>query len=191
MRLEARFNVRGGIYTTVIAEHRKKGWRGSMPADEPSPRQAPALSVRETPGPDRGQRAAGASARDQSADRRAEASDAGAGQASAGSRASMGWPPIRSPPDPRIAPGDRGLAGTALWHTAAGPGKAGAAVNGTREALFAFAQTVLDPTRDARVVCPNPFYQIYEGAALLAGATRLWGAGELGGRAARLRLLAC
>jgi len=32
MRLEARFNVRGGIYTTVIAEHRKKGWRGSMPA---------------------------------------------------------------------------------------------------------------------------------------------------------------
>jgi 7-cyano-7-deazaguanine reductase len=31
MRLEARFNVRGGIYTTVIAEHRKKGWRGPMP----------------------------------------------------------------------------------------------------------------------------------------------------------------
>jgi 7-cyano-7-deazaguanine reductase len=31
MRLEARFNVRGGIYTTVIADHRKKGWRGSMP----------------------------------------------------------------------------------------------------------------------------------------------------------------
>lgn len=44
-------------------------------------------------------------------------------------------------------------------------------VNGTREALFAFAQTVVDPTRDAVVVCPNPFYQIYEGAALLAGAT--------------------
>ncbi|HEX9433971.1 MAG TPA: succinyldiaminopimelate transaminase [Burkholderiales bacterium] len=49
-------------------------------------------------------------------------------------------------------------------------------VNGTREALFAFAQTVLDPTRDARVVCPNPFYQIYEGAALLAGATPVYGA---------------
>src|SRR3981189_1319424 len=32
MRREARFNVRGGIYTTVIAEHRKKGWRGEMPA---------------------------------------------------------------------------------------------------------------------------------------------------------------
>jgi N-succinyldiaminopimelate aminotransferase len=44
-------------------------------------------------------------------------------------------------------------------------------VNGSREALFAFAQTVVDPRRNARVVSPNPFYQIYEGAALLAGAT--------------------
>jgi N-succinyldiaminopimelate aminotransferase len=44
-------------------------------------------------------------------------------------------------------------------------------VNGSREALFALAQVVLDPSRDgATVVCPNPFYQIYEGAALLAGA---------------------
>ncbi|HYN11505.1 MAG TPA: succinyldiaminopimelate transaminase [Burkholderiales bacterium] len=48
-------------------------------------------------------------------------------------------------------------------------------VNGTREALFAFAQTVIDPTREARVVCPNPFYQIYEGAALLAGAKPVYG----------------
>ncbi len=48
-------------------------------------------------------------------------------------------------------------------------------VNGSREALFAFAQTVLDPTRGAKVVCPNPFYQIYEGAALLAGAVPLYG----------------
>ena len=48
-------------------------------------------------------------------------------------------------------------------------------VNGSREALFAFAQTVIDPTREAKVVCPNPFYQIYEGAALLAGATPLYG----------------
>ncbi|HEY2982411.1 MAG TPA: preQ(1) synthase [Anaerolineales bacterium] len=32
MKLEARFNVRGGIYTTVVAEHRKKGWRGELPA---------------------------------------------------------------------------------------------------------------------------------------------------------------
>lgn len=44
-------------------------------------------------------------------------------------------------------------------------------VNGSREALFAFAQAVIDPSRpNAKVVCPNPFYQIYEGAALLAGA---------------------
>lgn len=43
-------------------------------------------------------------------------------------------------------------------------------VNGSREALFAFAQAVVDPACAARVVCPNPFYQIYEGAALLAGA---------------------
>ena len=44
-------------------------------------------------------------------------------------------------------------------------------VNGSREALFAFAQTVVDPAGGAaRVACPNPFYQIYEGAALLAGA---------------------
>jgi len=48
-------------------------------------------------------------------------------------------------------------------------------INGSREALFAFAQTVIDPTRAARVVCPNPFYQIYEGAALLAGATPVYG----------------
>ena len=44
-------------------------------------------------------------------------------------------------------------------------------VNGSREALFAFAQTVVDPTREgATVVHPNPFYQIYEGAAFLSGA---------------------
>lgn len=43
-------------------------------------------------------------------------------------------------------------------------------VAGSREALFAFAQAVVDRTRPARVVSPNPFYQIYEGAALLAGA---------------------
>jgi N-succinyldiaminopimelate aminotransferase len=45
-------------------------------------------------------------------------------------------------------------------------------VNGTREALFAFAQAMVDGTSPSPlVVCPNPFYQIYEGAALLAGAT--------------------
>ena len=45
-------------------------------------------------------------------------------------------------------------------------------VNGSREALFSFAQAVVDRTRsNPAVICPNPFYQIYEGAALLAGAT--------------------
>lgn len=44
-------------------------------------------------------------------------------------------------------------------------------VNGSREALFALTQTIINPgSGDAVVVCPNPFYQIYEGAALLAGA---------------------
>ena len=43
-------------------------------------------------------------------------------------------------------------------------------VNGTREALFAFTQTVVRRDVEALVVSPNPFYQIYEGAALLAGA---------------------
>jgi N-succinyldiaminopimelate aminotransferase len=44
-------------------------------------------------------------------------------------------------------------------------------VNGTREALFACAQAVVDRSRSRPlVVCPNPFYQIYEGAAVLAGA---------------------
>jgi N-succinyldiaminopimelate aminotransferase len=48
-------------------------------------------------------------------------------------------------------------------------------VNGSREALFAFAQTVIDPADGtARVACPNPFYQIYEGAALLAGAQPMY-----------------
>ena len=48
-------------------------------------------------------------------------------------------------------------------------------VNGTREALFAFAQAVIDPSRpNPAVVSPNPFYQIYEGAAMLAGAEPLF-----------------
>ena len=49
-------------------------------------------------------------------------------------------------------------------------------VNGSREALFSLAQTVIDPSRDRDrggpvIVCPNPFYQIYEGSAYLSGAT--------------------
>jgi N-succinyldiaminopimelate aminotransferase len=43
-------------------------------------------------------------------------------------------------------------------------------VNGTREALFSFVQAVVDPASRPAVLMPNPFYQIYEGAALLAGA---------------------
>ena len=42
--------------------------------------------------------------------------------------------------------------------------------NGSREALFALTQVLIDPTQDPVVVMPNPFYQIYEGAAKLAGA---------------------
>ncbi|MEM8548499.1 MAG: aminotransferase class I/II-fold pyridoxal phosphate-dependent enzyme, partial [Pseudomonadota bacterium] len=44
-------------------------------------------------------------------------------------------------------------------------------VTGTREGLFAITQALVDPAADALVLMPNPFYQIYEGAALLAGAT--------------------
>lgn len=44
-------------------------------------------------------------------------------------------------------------------------------VNGSREALFAFAQAIIDRSREPIIISPNPFYQIYEGAALLAGAT--------------------
>ena len=45
-------------------------------------------------------------------------------------------------------------------------------VNGTREALFAIAQAVVDPSeRNSLIICPNPFYQIYEGAAVLSGAS--------------------
>jgi N-succinyldiaminopimelate aminotransferase len=49
-------------------------------------------------------------------------------------------------------------------------------VNGSREALYAIAQAVIDTERSTRpiVVCPNPFYQIYEGAAILANAQPLY-----------------
>jgi N-succinyldiaminopimelate aminotransferase len=45
-------------------------------------------------------------------------------------------------------------------------------VNGTREALFSLVQAVVNTRAASKpvVVMPNPFYQIYEGAALLAGA---------------------
>ena len=57
-----------------------------------------------------------------------------------------------------------------LQDTALDPDRHILPVNGTREALFAIAQCVVDASRSARVLMPNPFYQIYEGAALLAGA---------------------
>jgi N-succinyldiaminopimelate aminotransferase len=44
-------------------------------------------------------------------------------------------------------------------------------VNGTREALFSFAQCFVDRNKNALILMPNPFYQIYEGAAFLSGAT--------------------
>lgn len=54
------------------------------------------------------------------------------------------------------------------------PGRHALPVAGTREALFAFAQTVVNDSPSATVMMPNPFYQIYEGAALLAGATPVY-----------------
>lgn len=52
-------------------------------------------------------------------------------------------------------------------------------VNGSREALFAFTQVVVDNTQPgALVICPNPFYQIYEGATQLAGATPYYAASD-------------
>ena len=50
------------------------------------------------------------------------------------------------------------------------PGTEVLPILGSREALFAIAQVVIDPGANRLVTCPNPFYQIYEGAALLAGA---------------------
>ncbi|UZR29332.1 succinyldiaminopimelate transaminase [Methylococcus mesophilus] len=58
----------------------------------------------------------------------------------------------------------------ALGEGAVDPERQVLPVNGTREALFAFAQAVIDPAEQPLVLMPNPFYQIYEGAAILAGA---------------------
>lgn len=58
----------------------------------------------------------------------------------------------------------------ALGEGAVDPERQVLPVNGTREALFAFAQAVIDPADQPLVLMPNPFYQIYEGAAILAGA---------------------
>jgi N-succinyldiaminopimelate aminotransferase len=108
-------------------------------------------------------------------------------------RLSIGEPQHQTPPFIRDALSDH-LDGLAVYPTTAGSDQLRQAiaawftrrynlpaldaatdvlpVNGTREALFAFAQAAIDPARvGSLVVCPNPFYQIYEGAALLAGAS--------------------
>jgi N-succinyldiaminopimelate aminotransferase len=60
-----------------------------------------------------------------------------------------------------------------LKEHAVDPGTMVLPVNGTREALFAFVQAATDQKAGALIGMPNPFYQIYEGAALLAGAQPL------------------
>ena len=79
--------------------------------------------------------------------------------------------------DPATAGSDALRGAIAAWATrryglpALDPATQVLPVSGSREALFSLAQTVIDGSRpDAIVLCPNPFYQIYEGAALLAGA---------------------
>ncbi len=77
------------------------------------------------------------------------------------------------------------IAGWASWRfslpeQALNPERQVLPVNGTREALFAFAQAMINGQTDAAVVCPNPFYQIYEGAALLAGAEPCFVPGSAG-----------
>lgn len=58
------------------------------------------------------------------------------------------------------------------YHVALDPATQIVPVTGSREALFSFAQAVIDTRKpDPVVICPNPFYQIYEGAAILGGAT--------------------
>src|SRR5688500_8904889 len=101
MKLEARFNVRGGIYTSVIAAHRKKGWRRQSAARETQP--PPVLEAAGADGCQAG--------RDQSLDRRAEAPDPAADQ---GSTRRQPRRTVDLPADARhtrAARGDRGLAG--------------------------------------------------------------------------------
>jgi N-succinyldiaminopimelate aminotransferase len=80
------------------------------------------------------------------------------------------YPLTRGQPELRAAIADWLTARFALAPGSLDPERQVLPVNGTREALFAFAQCSIDRTRDALVLMPNPFYQIYEGAALLAGA---------------------
>lgn len=81
------------------------------------------------------------------------------------------YPPTGGSPELRQAIAD--------WHArryglSLDPAREILPVAGTREALFGFAQAVLDPADPGVVLLPNPFYQIYEGAAVLAGATPVY-----------------
>lgn len=82
------------------------------------------------------------------------------------------YPATRAQPDLRAAAAGWANRRFALDAQALDPERHVLPVAGTREALFSFAQAVIDNTCPAKpvVVCPNPFYQIYEGATLLAGA---------------------
>ena len=81
-----------------------------------------------------------------------------------------GCPPTKGRPELRVAISQWLTRGFELPADSINPDQHVLPVNGTREALFTFAQIILDRTPNAAVLMPNPFYQIYEGAALLAGA---------------------
>ena len=189
MRLTAEWYVRGGIFTTVTAEHRKKGWK---PAAYVQVREeSPGSSTRE-------------SALNPDLDRLQPYPFERLRQLFAGIEPAADLAPInlsigepKHPTPPFILDAyAKALSGIASYPLTAGvpelreaiaawatrryqlkaldPSTQVLPVTGTREALFSFAQTVIDRTRDARVVAPNPFYQIYEGAALLAGAKPIY-----------------
>ena len=80
------------------------------------------------------------------------------------------YPTARGLPELRAAMTQALARRYALGDNALDPDRQILPVNGTREGLFSLVQAVTDGARDATVVMPNPFYQIYEGAALLAGA---------------------
>jgi N-succinyldiaminopimelate aminotransferase len=80
------------------------------------------------------------------------------------------YPLTRGMPELRAAIADWLVKRFTLPEGALDPERQVLPVNGTREALFAFAQCIIDPSSGPVVLMPNPFYQIYEGAALLAGA---------------------
>ncbi len=81
------------------------------------------------------------------------------------------YPPTRGIPELRQAIADFVNARFNLASTPVDPESMVLPVNGTREALFAVAQALIDPVAQTTTLMPNPFYQIYEGAALLAGST--------------------